>query len=366
MSEKIEKFIPTGIGGEKLKEGAEILPAIGVDNEVVWVNKKVKIPFDFKVGKRSNLGIFLTPDSKTNENKFHLEVSKLHGRSGILGRVVFEDKEGRLYRDIDIKGSGYGQDLGIGMEVVEPSIYYGDESYPGGKTLGVLDKSYAETDIDMTEKFLRANIRTYRSVALIKLKEIVDREGKRITIEEAKKLGIIKETDEPVIEIRAFGTRSRVVEIERGYYEGKFDSNDPNKQKILNDAMALIAQEQNIDPEKLTKKDYFDWFVKTIVINVARMHNRKWIHGYLTGHNITLDARIVDLDSIETLKEINERKKSGEIVEKSFSHDLETLIFTLENFGYILFELNTQDNMQTVVNEIYQNEMARLKLDKQK
>lgn len=35
------------------------------------------------------------------------EVSGSHTRSGILGRVIFSDKEGRLYRDIDLKGIGY-------------------------------------------------------------------------------------------------------------------------------------------------------------------------------------------------------------------------------------------------------------------
>lgn len=61
MTEKLERQLPVEIGGEKLKEGREILPAVEVANEVSWVNNKMNLPFDLKVGEATKLGMFLTP-----------------------------------------------------------------------------------------------------------------------------------------------------------------------------------------------------------------------------------------------------------------------------------------------------------------
>ena|SRR3989344_2830880 len=78
------------------------------------------------------------------------------------------------------------------------------------------------------------------------------------------------------------------------------------------------------------KADYFDWFTKTMAVNVARMHNKNWVHGYLTPHNITLDARIVDLDSVETMSEVKQRVRAGEDTNKSFNEDIKNFMSVIE------------------------------------
>src|SRR3989344_5879239 len=97
-----------GIGGKEISEGVEKLSAVEVQNEVIWVNKNIEFPFSVEKGGNNRLGMFLTPKSQTEDEKpYHLEVRPRHRRSGILGRVVFKDKEGRLYRDVDLKGVGF-------------------------------------------------------------------------------------------------------------------------------------------------------------------------------------------------------------------------------------------------------------------
>ena len=60
----------------------------------------------------------------------------------------------------------------------------------------------------------------------------------------------------------------------------------------------MVAQELGRDPNEFNEWEYLRWFSRTLAENVARMHKAGFIHGYLTGHNITLDCRIVDLDSV--------------------------------------------------------------------
>lgn len=355
MTEKLERQLPTGIGGEMLKENREILPAVEVKNEVVWVNPKIEVPFDIREGESTRLGMFLAPNKnkRTGDKRYPLEMKPEHRRSGILGRVIFRDKEGRLYRDVDLKGVGLTHTEFGRQKVQRPRVSF-DPAYPDEtKTLGILDKPYAENDIQMAEKFLRAGIRTYRPIALIKIEEIIDVDFGTISVKEAKNSGFLKENDDPVVEVRAFGTRARVGDL-FGIYN-RTHPDDPDTIKLIEDAMKLVAQEQSIDPENFSKEDYLEWFTKTMVANVARMHNKKWIHGYLTSHNVTLDARIVDLDSVETMAEVEKRAKAGEDVRKSSKEDLDDLIFVIIELGRAL-----GIEVQAGIKQFYRNERIKL------
>ncbi len=289
MSEKESKQLPIGIGGKKLKENKEeMLPAIEVDNEVEWVNPEIEAPFGIVEGKPTSLGMFYTSNPE-GQKLHHLKIMPGHKRTGILGRVIFKDAQGRLYRDVDLKGVGYNLE-GV---AVNPTV-------SPDKTWGIARSDYVANDKEMTEEFLRVGIRTYRIIAVTKLKEIVVNK-KKISIEQAIKLGFIKEDDDPVVEIRAFGTRTRVGDI-RDY-----------SQYLLDDAIEMVKQELNKKPDdKFGREEYFDWFLDTMAKNLAIMHNNGWIHGYLTPHNVTLDARIVDLDSVETAEEITKERRGDE------------------------------------------------------
>ena len=376
MIEKIERQLPVGIGGERLKEGRETLPAIEVANEVSWVNNKMNLPFELKVGEPSRLGMFLTPDPKTGEKIFNLEVSDSHTRSGILGRVIFSDQEGRLYRDIDLKGVGYFRRSGYQNDklTVKPRMgSYGKIS--GGKsafgmfrgTPGIANQELIRRDINYSEKFLKAGIRTHRAVAVVDLKEVVDEEGDKVTIAEAKKRGILSEKDEPIVEIRAYGVRSRLFDVDNALESLKTE----DALRLLSDAKNIVAQELNIDLDKFTYDKYFEWLIKTMALNLARMHYNRWVNGYITEHNITLDGRIVDLDSVDTILTAKRASNKGVYgVSKTFDNDRLEVIGSFKNILRQVQEneiYNFQvlsENFSIYFSGLYEEELKRLRMEK--
>ncbi len=92
----------------KLEQQKETLPALNVENRVSWKNEDINEPFNLEVGKETPLAVFLTAKPEISSDKVvPLEVMPQHGRSGLRGRVLFNDKQGNIYRDVDIKGGGY-------------------------------------------------------------------------------------------------------------------------------------------------------------------------------------------------------------------------------------------------------------------
>ena len=375
-----ERRLPVGIGGVELKKDRKTLPAIEVANEVSWVNNKMSLPFNLKVGESSRLGMFLTPNPQKGESTYNLEVSGSHTRSGILGRVIFSDKEGRLYRDIDLKGTGYViGDYYRGVKKVGPIVESHDRISGGSSfssfkgTTGIVNEELIRRDINFSEKFLKAGIRTHRVIAILELKEVIDNNGNKISIAEAKKIGILSEKDEPVIEVRAFGVRSRIHDVIDDL-RGRDFLRAYESSRLLSDAKNIVAQELNIEPDKFTNNDYFDWLIITTAINMARMHYNKWVNGYVTAHNLTLDGRIVDLDSVETIAE-HERRQKGDIGKsKSFEDDQFSASDALEQL-IRLFRRETQEEYsfgdamkiedpQSYFNNEYNAELVRLTTQK--
>ncbi len=371
-----KRELPTGIGGVELRKDIKTLPAVEVANEVSWVNNKMNLPFDLKIGKQSPLGMFLTPSPKEGEDVYDLEVSGSHSRSGILGRVIFSDKEGRLYRDIDLKGVGFNVNGAIVRRVDSSDVGNISTFSPFVGTKGIADQELIRCDINFSEKFLKAGIRTHRVAALFDLKEIIDGAGNKISIAKAKEAGILDKKDEPVIEMRAYGVRSRVWDISEIFYYG-YDEEDKRKaMKLLSDAKNMVAQELNIDSGQFTYDDYFSWLIKTTAINLARMHYNKWVSGYLTSHNITLDGRFIDLDSVETLAE--HQRSENPTKRKSFEGDLadagnsiRALFYTISRLNegprvIINFAQSTREKYDgpNYVEGIYEEELKRLKDEK--
>jgi hypothetical protein len=179
--------IPIGNAGELIKAfekkkliqaSRETLPLFEkVKNEVLMVNRKIYFPFKLKEGEECDLGLFLKSKSpilkEGKEQK--LETWEAHGRSALLGRIIFRDEEGRFYRDIDLKGIGY----------IDDPEFLGLER-PGGGYFGLRSKEGAEEEWRLTEEFLKEGIRTYSILAIIALKEIIYK-NEKIPIEKAKK-----------------------------------------------------------------------------------------------------------------------------------------------------------------------------------
>lgn len=325
----IKRQIPIGTGRES--EPKEDLPAVEVDNEVIWVNPDFpELPLDIKEGEPTKLGMFLTPRPREGEKTFDLKVLEGHGRSGLLGRAIFKDTQGRLYRDIDLKGTGFI----VGGEVFKVR--------PRGKesTSGILNLDWAKYAKDMSEKFLRAGIRTERYIALIKLNEIIDEKGKIISIGEAKDRGMINQEEKPVIAVRAFGTKFRI---------GNVLGRRRKKEEMLADAKKMVVQELGIDDRSFSSDDYLEWFAKTTGENLGLMHKNKWHDIYLNLDNITLDCRFVDLDSVEDFSSEGTRE-AEEIMLNDYRFLRTNILYLLSSF--VEMSISEQE-LETIFSKAY-------------
>lgn len=289
QSSELEKRLEIPIG--EAKELAELtqkkwreylLLFSQVENTVLNVNDDVYAPLKLKEGEASPLGLFVEAafseePAELPKGKQALETWIQHRRSALLARVIFGDKEGRIYRDIDIKGSGYAMGDSVGKATV---FKPGEERTDGGRE-GLLNRDTAFFDYQMSEEFLNAGVRTHRVLAIIGLKELIVG-GRKLSLEEAVKEGIIDQDFQPVVEVRAFGTKARIWDLTK---------------PILRDAKKMVSQELGYK-EPFSNKEYLEWFAKTLGCNVGLIHKNGWVHNYLNFHNITLDCRIVDLDAI--------------------------------------------------------------------
>ncbi|GEM_PF-2670422 len=264
-----------------------------VDNEVLFVNPEVHTPLQLKEGQPTPLGVFVESAvgnySGVTSGKHLMQYIEGHHRSSVIGRVLFADKEGRVYRDIDLKGVGNMIHGGDGVMVLKP----GGKHSLGG-LYGLVDRDTAFPDYDISEQFLQAGIRTYRILGIIGLKELVV-DGRRMNLKEAVKEKVIDEDFHPVLEVRAFGTKARIAEMEKVKYRAQ----------VLEDAKSLVAKE--LGKENISDQEYIEWFARTLAENVALIHKNGWFHKYLNNHNITLDGRVVDLDSVRSLDSEGER-----------------------------------------------------------
>jgi len=260
------------------------IPAIRVKNKVLWKSRH-ELPFKVKVGGSAAV-YFATPAPSPAESHGVLEGLFQHGRSATFGKAWFKGPGG-LYRDIDLKGIGH---ISVGHEPPVKHISpLAQAAAPG--TLGLLDRSDAELERNMAHKFLKVGIRTALPIAIVELHEIVDESGHRISIEEARSRGMLHaETKQPVVLVRAFLKKERISNL--------LDVKGREMRAMIDDAKAVLKREQK-KSRSMTDKEYIKWFAQNLGQQIALMHNKGFVHGYLSEHNITLDGRIVDLDSVE-------------------------------------------------------------------
>lgn len=267
-----------------------------VKNTVALVNRKINSGLGFKEGEEYPGSLFVRsayPNliQKKKGEELH-ECWPGNERSTLFIRKKIKDEQGIRYRDIDFKGNGY--------------VRNGTVELPGGRRgdgfYGLLEIKEAFKEYEKSEKFLAEGIRTPRIISIIGLEEIIYG-GRRLSLDKARKSGIIGQDFQPAILVRAFGTRARPRDISEGMGLDK-----ERKKVILEDAKELVGEELlrgKINP--LTNAEYLDWFAGTLGYNVGMMHRRGDLHGLLSGHNVTLDVRLCDLDTVEKIKNSKER-----------------------------------------------------------
>lgn len=309
FEEKLKIPIKEGLG-ETFEKQFSIFER--VKNNVAFVNPEVNIPLKLKIGKESPLGLFLKiafPEKsyieKFGEKK--LEIRPDHLRSVLLGRIIFNDKEGRLYRDIDLKGIGFLPKKFMDVDL-RGNKGLGDRLYGIGEYFGLLKSENAFLDHEITEKLLKAGIRVPRVLSIINLEELII-EGEKISLNDVKKKGIIEEEYQPVIEVRGFGTKERVsfasdIFPPMAYpfldSDSVFLKNSQEKKRlILEDAKKLVSQETGKDLSDNEK--YLEWFSQTLGKNLGLLHKIGLIHTNLIAHNLTLDCRLVDFVTMKKI-----------------------------------------------------------------
>lgn len=261
-----------------------------VDNQVLLVNPNFQfLPFNLKQGEQSPLGVFATTTlsqkpTDAHQNGLVLEIwPDHHTRSALLGRMVFCDNQGQPYRDVDLKGIGYLYPLAISQQ---GGRYVGNLNNGGPERSGLFRLDRAQHDYNFSKEFTQLGIRCHRVLAIIKLHQIIA-DTKVYSIEEAIQKELLDHRFEPVVAVRAFGTKARIRDLGTSL-----------KEVLFNDALDLVCRELNQD---LSLEEYLRWFARCLGQNVGLMHRNGWAHYWLTTHNISLDCRIVDLDTITPL-----------------------------------------------------------------
>ncbi len=274
-----------------------ILPMREVEASEYWTNPvfENRLPFDMK-----SFHFMLAParmiaeDEKVRGLMPSPEAAGM-GRSGIARPFIFEDNAGNRYRDVNIKGCGGIQSIRQNgaptFEVLPITI----DKINTTESIGVLSLNEALADRDNAERLISEGIRTYRVIAISKLKEIIDEEGQRVSVEDAKGRRLIVRSMEPAIELRALVTNERI-----SYLQGLQSDNARARERArlaLKDARALVAQELGRDV--LSTQEYLEWFAKTLGSSIAKLKKAQLYHGALHAQNITLDCRMVDLAGLE-------------------------------------------------------------------
>lgn len=280
-----------------------------IKNKVLEVNPFIQSPFNLKEGQPTPAGVFA--DAVFTEKPEKLEAEQLpieflpqHMRAALLARVIFKDDRGSLYRDVDIKGIGLLTKEEQLVESYKPAVSKPGKKHGMGGRYGLLDQDTARLDYVNGEELSQAGVRVARTLAIIGLEELII-DGRKISLTQARKEGIIDDNFHPAIEVRGFGTNARIRDLVNQHWikhskrvglphTPDLLAYEKTSDLLLEDAKKLVAQE--LGKDSISNDEYLDWFAETLGKNAALIHKRGVLHGYLHDQNITLDCRIVDFD----------------------------------------------------------------------
>lgn len=290
----MSKEWPIGLGA-RLNQKIEKRPAYPIDNTVIWVNPNMISPFNFKIGERSPLGMqFQTAEDGLVLHHYFdriprpnalLGIQHEHTRCGILGRIVIADNQGNLYRDIDLKG--------VGKPTHPPS----EGDYPSAP-LGLFDYECALYDAEMAEILTAKGIKTSRTLAILRLNELYDAFMLKGEIQYFKDKGIINPDRVPVIAVRAFSVKTRIIDLENYDFDGTADWTG-HVSPLFADGIASVNAQYGLKLDSNHPQEYLKWLAKTSAEQLALIHLAGKCHRYISRHNVTVDGRIVDYDSLE-------------------------------------------------------------------
>lgn len=218
------------------------------------------------------------------EQPSNLRVHVNHQRSAALPAGVFYDESGKPYSCVNIKGAG-------NVRRNHNGDWYLDNVSPGnGPSLtgpwGYALEPYANNDLRMSERFYALGIHSHRVIAHLRPEYVYYRGTFLRPAEFARRFS---QGRLPLIQLRAFTVPTRLEDL---HHHLPHD----HAAALLSEAWAMIRLRTGNDLKRHDK--YLTYFARTLARQVATMHAAGYVHKYLTTHNITLDAAIVDLDSV--------------------------------------------------------------------
>lgn len=297
-----------------LKAGLNEVEFLPVKNKVIWINPEISLPLNIRNGRPTPLGVFAhTSSDGLNPYAIRLEHWPSHSRSAFITRAFFADKSGRIYRDIDIKGAGAIKGNGYS----QPQVELPGQRLDNGDRYGLMYEADARHDSEMAEFLTRFGVRTHRSLALIKLEEIVYGQ-KVISTAEAKRSGII-DGDSYVIQVRGYGTKARLAE----YMDNVDENAKEAASHFLSDAITVVSKELGLNHD-MTIDEYWRWFDFQFQNNLAILQKLNVAHRWITPHNVTLDARFVDLDDARTTNDLSELARDRRMAADTMSNLVRT------------------------------------------
>ncbi|MCX6776125.1 MAG: hypothetical protein NT130_04735 [Candidatus Micrarchaeota archaeon] len=269
-------------------------PVVKVEGELLIFNKKLfpKSPFkEDKIAKELSLFV----DWSGKNVKMDLLGLYEHGRT-LSFNVRFSDVYGNVYNYVNIKGGG------IPKKSKEGFVHNNTLKKHGGQVMGLVGSIDSAEDWDASNLFIENGIKTSAPIAIIEIKEFITKDGERLSTEELRKQGILKNEDEsheftPVIYLRAFSEVMRV--------------GDARKEDV-----EKFAKEHG-----MASDEYVAWWTKKVAKNVAKIHDLGKAHRNLIGHNITVDGCIVDNDTVTNVG------KSARISPEKYAIDVGNILF---------------------------------------
>jgi hypothetical protein len=296
---------------ERINRSEAHFVTVPAANTVVDINPEFREQLGLSEGDSSSLiQIF----SSKEEAGVLYGAEQFHYRVGNIDRTFVTDKNGLRWEDIDVKSPGRletnGRIQDVSVQLVGWERQAASRSRQA-KIWGGNDLESAHHSFEYQRILEDLGVRTYKSLFVTRLNEWFYK-GKKVPVSE---IPVVQEhTPVPHLEdalpeefvlaaeVRACRTKTRMQAVVDTM--PTLSARRKTTLRAVDRARELVAEEQGLST--LSVEDYLDWFVFAHGRNIGRMHAGGLTHGFLHPGNITLDCRILDLDSMQTFEEAYE------------------------------------------------------------
>lgn len=287
---------------------------VPVSNTVIDVNPEFQKQLEIDVGDSSELVRLWSPPE---ERGILLGAEARHNRIANVDNTFVVDANGLRWEDIDVKSPGLTE-VGHGPSGDEVQLFpwtrMVETPFAEAKIWGGNDLASARHAFKYQHILEKIGVRTYKSLFVTKLNEWMYK-GNKVPISEipvAAKDAEVKGENDAIpegyvlaAEVRACRIKTRMQAIEER--SAPSEENRAYIRREIDRARKLVAEEKGL-PD-LSVNDYLEWFIDAHGQNLGRMHAGGYVHRFMHAGNVTLDCRILDLDSMQTFSEAHAAEK---------------------------------------------------------